>query len=230
MMKIIALGDTHGRDNWKQVIAKERFDKIVFIGDYFDSHEGVSAAKQKKNFKEIIAYKKRNPEKVVLLMGNHDFHYLENIDETYSGYQEKYTISIQALLQPAVDKGLLQMCFRWKLILFTHAGVTETWCRNHLQRTDSIDHDINCLFQQNPAAFEFALGRTNDPTGDDPEQSPIWVRPKSLLEDGLDAYVQVVGHTVQKKIGLSGDIFFIDTLGTSGEYLIWEDGAFSVGE
>ena len=33
-MKIVALGDTHGRYNWKDIVAKESdADKIVFIGD-----------------------------------------------------------------------------------------------------------------------------------------------------------------------------------------------------
>jgi len=33
-MKIIAIGDVHGRDCWKQVVATEQFDKLVFIGDF----------------------------------------------------------------------------------------------------------------------------------------------------------------------------------------------------
>jgi len=36
-MKTIALGDTHGRYNWKDIVAKESdADKIVFIGEVFD--------------------------------------------------------------------------------------------------------------------------------------------------------------------------------------------------
>lgn len=66
--------------------------------------------------------------------------------------------------------------------------------------------------------------------GDDVEQSPVWVRPDSLLKDRLDTWAQVVGYTVQDSLVLSGEVFFIDTLGTSGEYLIWEDGEFSVVE
>ena len=29
-MRIIALGDTHGRTDWKQITANEKFDKVVF--------------------------------------------------------------------------------------------------------------------------------------------------------------------------------------------------------
>ena len=36
-MKIIALGDIHGRTIWKQIISKEIFDRMAFIGDYFDA-------------------------------------------------------------------------------------------------------------------------------------------------------------------------------------------------
>ncbi|HRO86217.1 MAG TPA: metallophosphoesterase [Niabella sp.] len=229
-MKIIALGDTHGRNKWKQVVSRESFDKLIFIGDYFDSHDGISAVRQKENFKEILAYKECSPEKVVLLIGNHDFHYLDGVYETYSGYQQRQRSSIQALLQPAVDKGLLQVCFVWKHLLFSHAGVTRTWCRNHLPEGGTIEHNINSLFRKDLSAFAFALGRTNNPTGDDPEQSPLWVRPPSLLEDWLDSYIQVVGHTVQKSLVLSDEVIFIDTLDTSGEYLVHEDGAFSVGK
>ncbi len=229
-MKIIALGDTHGRNKWKQVASRESFDKFIFIGDYFDSYTGISAAKQKENFKEILEYKERYPEKVVLLIGNHDFHYLDGVYETYSGYQQRQRSAIQALLQPAVDKGLLQVCFVWKHLLFSHAGVTKTWCRNHLPQSGPIEHNINSLFKQDLSAFEFALGRTNNPTGDDPEQSPLWVRPPSLLEDGLDTYIQVVGHTVQRRLQLSDEVIFIDTLGVSGEYLVYEDRKFSVGK
>jgi predicted phosphodiesterase len=36
-MKIIALGDTHGRTMWKDIVAKESdADKIVFNGDLSD--------------------------------------------------------------------------------------------------------------------------------------------------------------------------------------------------
>ena len=35
-MKTIAIGDTHGRSQWKDIVKKEKdVDKIIFIGDYF---------------------------------------------------------------------------------------------------------------------------------------------------------------------------------------------------
>ncbi len=37
-MKTIVIGDIHGRTSWKDIIEKEQtWDKVIFIGDYFDS-------------------------------------------------------------------------------------------------------------------------------------------------------------------------------------------------
>lgn len=76
-MKIIVIADIHGRSIWKEIISKENdFDSVIFLGDYFDTHGGgYSANRQIENFKDIIAYKKANMDKVTLLIGNHDVHY-----------------------------------------------------------------------------------------------------------------------------------------------------------
>ena len=58
-MKTIILGDTHGRSNWKLAIHQEQPDRIIFIGDYFDSFD-IPGVEQIHNFKEIIQYKENN--------------------------------------------------------------------------------------------------------------------------------------------------------------------------
>ena len=67
-MKIIGIGDLHGRPYWKQIWEKHSdADKIVFVGDYFDSLDGYtelpvySAAEQIYNFREICALKREFP-------------------------------------------------------------------------------------------------------------------------------------------------------------------------
>ena len=37
MKKTIIIGDIHGRDIWKNIVAQEQADRVIFIGDYFDS-------------------------------------------------------------------------------------------------------------------------------------------------------------------------------------------------
>lgn len=230
-MKIIALGDTHGRTDWKKITTKETFDKVVFIGDYFDTHEDVSPEQQKENFRNIIAYKKANMDKVVLLFGNHDYHYLRTTTETYSGYQQWQKTDIQELLHPAIDAGLLQMCLVVDNLLFVHAGVTKTWVKNNLLNEGApIDHLINALFKYKPNSFRFTSGKNHSPYGDDVEQSPIWVRPYSLQMDRLDGFIQVVGHTTQNRLMITKDVILIDTLGTSGEYLIYDNSQLRIGK
>lgn len=227
-MKIIALGDIHGRSIWKSIVENETFDKVVFIGDYFDSKEGISGKDQRKNFQEIIHFKKSNPENVVLLIGNHDYHYLKYVYQSYSGFQAFEQPTIQELLENALSEDLLQICYKSEKFLFTHAGVTKVWYSNTFQRVftdnEKIESDLNNLFQSNRRTFGFIEGSDWSWTGDSEYQSPIWVRPKSLMLNKIDGFVQIVGHTIKYAIENINEVVFIDTLGTSSEYLVIDNG------
>ena len=89
---MIVIPDVHGRLFWKEAIAAAKDDeKIIFLGDYLDpySYEFVEDPSMSQfaetqetrsnhvlnNFKEIIEFKKKNPDRVVLLLGNHDCTY-----------------------------------------------------------------------------------------------------------------------------------------------------------
>ncbi len=232
-MKIIVIGDTHGRSVWKQIVLKERFDLIIFIGDYWDSFD-IQFEEQAKNFLDIIQYKKDNPKQVILLFGNHDFHYLGcamDIYEQYSGFQERMAFVIRGIVE--THKEHLQMAYQEGEYLFTHAGVTKTWLDNYGYETSQpVDVFINELFIHKPLSFAFT---GSDPYGDSIYNSPIWVRPRSLNEDAYPA-THVVGHTGMARIGIEatkfqedGSGFFIDVLGNINEYLIIEDGKPSIG-
>lgn len=220
-MKIIALGDIHGRFNWKEIVSKNNdANKIIFIGDYLDTHDNISGNQQLENFKDIIEFKKSNLDRVILLFGNHDFHYLSTSKFQYSGFQPTFKFSFQEQLHKAIDENLLQMCFKYNSFLFTHAGISKTWCKNNNINLDNIEESINDLFKFKPNSFEFTPGERMDNYGDDITQTPIWIRPDSLLENCLDNYIQIVGHTTQKQItNADNKIMLIDTLGQSGEYL-----------
>ena len=219
-MKLISIGDIHGRNSWIQIANSQAFDKIVFIGDYFDSFT-IPAEEQILNFREIVAYKEANYDKVVLLLGNHDYHYLpvaRTSNGTYSGFQDRYAFQISDLLQ--MHRDLFQVCYRWEDYLFTHAGVTTTWLDHAGYKGEEIDNFINELFRNKPQKFRF---NGNDPYGDDVTQSPLWVRPRSLRKDayGHGTIKQVVGHTSMKRLVIEEDHFyFIDTLDSSGEYMV----------
>ncbi len=228
-MKTLILGDTHGRSFWKQIVANEQPDRVIFIGDYFDSYNNYTAAEQMYNFKEIIEYKESGKSEVIILIGNHDFHYMRGITENYSGYQSGARAAIEQLLED--NKHHMQMCYQIGVFVFSHAGISKIWLEgNGWNENDFVTDYVNDLWKYKPNSFRFA-GR--DPYGDDVYSSPIWIRPYSLQyanrDDFKNKYIQVVGHTQQPQIDTKGKstggrYYYIDTLGTSGEYMVIEDG------
>lgn len=225
-MKIIAIGDTHGRDQWKSLV-NESFDKFIFIGDYFDSRDKISTEDQIKNFTEILEFKNSNPDKVELIIGNHDFHYMRGVREEYSGFDWHGANSIGEVLQPAVDSNLLKICYVYDKWIFTHAGITKTWADEYNIDTSNLQDSINNTFINNKDAFTF---NGFDRGGDDITQSPIWVRIPSLLKDCLDNYTFVIGHSTLKEVTITDKIIGIDTIAVSGEYLIIDNNKEIVGK
>ncbi len=225
-MKIVTLGDIHGRSIWKDILNKENdADKFIFAGDYFDTRNGgYSANRQITNFKDILEFKKANMDKVILLTGNHDYHYIKGIYETYSGYQHNYAIDIGEVIQTALNEDILQMCYTHDNYVFTHAGVTKTWAEANEIDLNNLQQSINDLFKSKPHAFGFTSGDSNSRTGDDVTQTPIWVRPQSLDNDIIDGVVCVVGHTTVSELTITERIILIDSLGTSKQYLSIIDG------
>lgn len=223
-MKIVALGDTHGRSKWKEIVVEQKdADMIVFIGDYFDAKDGgYSANRQIENFKEIVQFKRDNPSKVVLLIGNHDFHYLNGVNETYSSYQFGYAKDINSVLQAAVDEGLLQMCYQYSSYFFSHAGLTKTWANNNNIDMNNLEDSVNELFRNDITKFKFTMGDNYSYGGNDITQTPIWVRPQSLVKDMVDDIICIVGHTQVKGVTVmeEDNLILIDCLGTSDEYLV----------
>jgi hypothetical protein len=247
-MKTLALGDTHGTSFWKLITHIEQPDRVIFIGDYFDSFD-IKLNEQLNNFLDIIQYKKDAGVEVILLIGNHDHHYFPEIGDTgTSGYQYIGGFQISPVLD--ANREHLQIAYAFDDFLFTHAGVSvkfmdgvfgvDGWTVN------TLVNQLNELFKHKPNTFSFGMAVSMnrlsylDPTGDNEEQSPIWIRIRSLMRANKDTelkktYKQVIGHTQVKNIDLKGyekqfgnKYFMIDALSTSGEYIIIEDGKITV--
>lgn len=255
--KTIVLGDTHGRSFWKQIVHREDPDRVIFIGDYFDSFD-ISGLDQIHNFKEIIEYKETSFSKegtleehkteVIMLIGNHDHHYFPEVGNTgTSGYQHGIAPNIIQVIDE--NRNHLQMAYQMGEYLFTHAGVSSKFMDNVFNdefgwKVENMAIDLNQLFRYKPNEFTFGMNTKMlsmsylDPSGDNEDQSPIWIRPRALMRANKDTLrkhvIQVVGHTEQKQLDIKGAAtggryYFIDTLGTSGEYLILEDGLVRTG-
>ena len=248
-MKLVAIGDIHGRDLWKQIVAQEQdAEEFVFVGDYFDSFT-IKGQEQINNFLDIIEFKNQSKAKVTLLIGNHDYHYYPGIEDTgTSGYQTVMAPSIKHVVGD--NKQHLQLAYQSGEFVFSHAGLSSIWLDDIVEdwNVDSVVDRINELLYYQPGLIAYRSFKMINETewysargyGDETFQGPIWIRPKSLMVANRDTLrkqiIQVVGHTPQDQIDIEGKAtggryYFIDTLEyDQGQYLIVTDGVVSLGK
>jgi predicted MPP superfamily phosphohydrolase len=192
--KITIIGDLHGRDIWRQIVdANPDSDLYIFMGDYFDSFN-IDIMTQMHNFRDLINFKKENTDKVITLLGNHDFHYTSGCIGTYSGFHNTLLFNMKLELDELIRDGVLIMAHQIDKYLFTHAGVTKTWANEVGIDVNNLVDSLNEHLIYKPKVFNFRVGKNNSAYGDDLTQGPLWVRPNSLIKDCLD-YIHVVGHT-----------------------------------
>ena len=190
-MKWITIGDIHGRDNWKS-IAFEQYDKIIFMGDYVDGREELD---ELNNLIEIIELKKAYPDKVVLLIGNHDIQYYWYSLKRLRIYKEQYAFDYQRLFQE--NENLFQLTYFEHGHLWIHAGITMRW----IQFMQTMEHDftdytteqlatrLNQLLDMRCKDL-FSVGKAR---GGDLVGGPFWAD-VSELKASPAPFHQVVGH------------------------------------
>lgn len=229
-MKILVLGDIHGRTIWKDIIEKESPDKIIFLGDYVSTHDNISADQQLSNLNNILNYKEENSDKVVLLRGNHDTQHLGYYWAECSGWDPK----IWKHMSESNFKERFLKLTQWVHIddelkvIFSHAGISRVWMDN--SNINSI-YDINKL--EPSELFGFTPNSLFDYYGDSVTQPPTWIRPKALCTCNISEWDQVVGHTsvksdivnIKKATKENRNIWLCDALGLS-KYLLIENGTF----
>ena len=247
-MKIVAIGDIHGRDYWKQIIEQEQdADVFVFVGDYFDSFT-IKGPDQINNFLDIVEFKKSSKVPVILLIGNHDYHYYPGIEDSgTSGYQTLMAPSIKHVVSD--NKQYLQVAYQVGEFVFTHAGLSSEWLDDIIPGwdVDSLDATINDLFRFQPNKLAYRSYKQVGSTvygvggyGSETFQGPLWIRPKALMAANKKTLrkqiIQVVGHTPQETIDIKGKstggrYYFIDTLEYGqNQYLVVKDNVVSLGE
>ena len=129
MSKILICPDVHGRKFWHKAIEMiDEVDQVVFLGDYLDpySHEGITFEDALTELEGILAFKEDYPDKVVLLVGNHDMHYIKTEFMDCSRLNKSRRVEIHDLFMNNIDKFQLVYLFgsNW---LFSHAGVYQEW-------------------------------------------------------------------------------------------------------
>ena len=194
-MHLIAIGDVHGRDAWKE-IKGTKADQIIFIGDYVDPHQDIPDLEVIQNLKEIIAFQKSNPERVTLLLGNHDAQYLHYPLYQCSGHRADLQGTLGDLFQE--NKNLFKIGWQHEQYLFTHAGVSRGWYKRNLPivselKQENLAKTLNAIYDSEYRDILFEVSRKRG--GWYPHGGPIWADRAETKADFLPNYHQVVGHS-----------------------------------
>ena len=216
-MEIQVFGDLHGRDNWKERVNLNK-DKIIFLGDYVDSFD-YSYEIIINNLKDLIKFKKQYPDKVVLLLGNHDNMYLfEARAWVCSGYRATYAHEIGELLRK--NRKLFKAAHQEKNWLFTHAGLNRVIFKKLLKEFKGIvdfkenyADFLNEIFESRPISLNSVSYHRG---GWENYGGIFW---QDMNEYHLDIHIkelnQVVGHQPVQEIMVKkykgNRVYWIDT-------------------
>jgi len=245
-MKIFAVGDIHGEDWWKSSVFGARdlyksyeqdkellqgsykfnfegIAKVVFLGDYVDSFH-VSTPDMVENLRKIVAFAKDYPDRVELLLGNHDIQYIHT-EYRCSGFRPEAYFDFRDIYEE--NRNLFKVASSYGDYIFSHAGVTQKlWhvCEKQLKASTHLydytdpektiaDH-LNFLYE---TKFEplFYAGPARGGISSYP--GIFWADKRELVANPLKGYSQVVGHTPQKKKDIISlhdghSLFFIDLM------------------
>lgn len=223
------IGDTHGL-NIIPLITKlltTENEKVVLIGDYFDSFM-FSIEQQITVFKDLIKLKKLFPNDLTILLGNHDVHYFDNTVKC-SGFNKKIKFQIQEIIINNFNLFNVTYKIPNKNVLVSHSGITiglleklnVNFFKNKNYRFYSIIQNYN-LSEKINFIWEYEPNHRNifyqDVRLGHKYSGLIWCRVKTLLENNpKEIETQIVGHT-HSKYKFNQNIHFIDCL-LYGDYL-----------
>lgn len=220
MSKILIVPDIHGRDFWRVIKKYDLYyiDKIIFLGDYLDPYpqEYPDLNKEElyqktyKNLIDIISLKKDNINKVVLLLENHEWSYL-NEDYRCSRFDEKHYIDFHNIL--CDNKNLFKICHIEKNYLFIHSGISKEWLEfigyddkkyPSIEKYLNEEIEIPKLLMCGPSRY-----------GPDFLSGPLWLDEREILDIFntflFDKYYQVFGHTKKNTAVIKKNYACLDT-------------------
>lgn len=193
--KTIAIGDIHGLDAWKHIVKKHPNDRIIFLGDYCDPYENIHSYQVLSNLLDIINLKMKRGDDVILLLGNHDMHYIYDQFSIGTRYNKGIAEFLKALFEE--KRELFQFAYQEGDTLYTHAGVSNLWWNKYFkgktgEGAPTIAEQLNNpTDEQLKSMFQVGYNR-----GGDYECGGIfWADLDETCNDPLLGIHQVVGHT-----------------------------------
>ena len=188
MSRVLVIPDVHLKP-WifdeAEKVDKNSYEDIVVLGDLVDDWgKGNDLDAYEETLKRAAEFGKEHGESL-WCYGNHDVSYLWDAMESGYSVQARITVIEGITKLERILEDRYKFVHRLDNVLFSHAGVTETFvlhsCGYHVKEIEDILAKINRMGKQE-------LWR---------DSSPIWARPQAdfyrMFRD--DLFYQVVGHT-----------------------------------
>ena len=197
-MKILICGDLHTKYHILEGVKSvaNDYDYIIFLGDYVDEWDTVPEASY-NILNSLIEFKKANPEKVILLLGNHDLSEWLGGAFVCSGYNYLTSSLVRPLFEQNED--LFDLSCTYHDILFSHAGLTKNWAKRYIGSTTFTAQEysvtMNQKFHDRHEDFLHGLAQAGSARGGKGLPSPIWADRTELMVDRYFHFRQVVGHS-----------------------------------
>jgi hypothetical protein len=197
--EILIVPDVHGRDFW--LPALDYPGEIIFLGDYVDHYpqEDFTEEDAYQGLLKIMQFKQQNPDRVTLLIGNHELHYF-NTQFQAGRFSMEYYPQYHEILTGEETKGLFQLCKQVDNYLFIHAGVTKGWYDRHREKFEklgsTLEEQFNNVFHEKMYIFHEAAWKYRG--GLDETGSPLWADYRELIDETepfAPQIVQIIGHT-----------------------------------
>jgi hypothetical protein len=241
------IGDVHGLTTWEIVVKRALADygEVVFLGDYVDSFF-VKPANIMTNLLKIIEWKQKYPNKITLLMGNHDWAYYR-MKPGISGYQHGAADNYHDIF--IKNRDIFDMAWGYTsdfrlnpqgkplYTLATHAGLSETYYNYLLERVEKekagvsevlreLDyknmplHEFLNFFKDSENSWKVGVDRGGWGCG-----GILWADKREVKEDPYPGIDQVAGHTPHHSIEIAqrngNMLYFIDQYGN--DTLFWAE-------
>lgn len=167
-MKILVIPDIHCRNFWRKAIDENigKVDKVIFLGDYLDPYyneiEDNPESMEIKDFydycsalemlNDIISLKKNEPNKFILLTGNHTDSYIWSKFSAATRTDYKNWETYHKFFSENLN--LFNFAYIQDNTIFTHAGISEGWANDFLYLF--MKYDEGAELERNSLVFETA--------------------------------------------------------------------------
>lgn len=209
MSKVFVIPDVHLKpwifDKAEEKMESIDFNYIVLLGDIVDDwNQERNINLYIETLERVLSFISKHPD-TLYCYGNHDLSYpWEALESGYSAYAHDYVVDGIKEIVASLPKENVAYIHRIDNVLFSHAGLTESFVRKHFGRMGQVDIDyIVDYVNKMGKAYMWQ------------DDSPIWARPQygEMRLYPMDM-LQVVGHTPVVEPTREDNLLTVDTFST----------------